>query len=357
MRKQLLLGIVSVSLLAVLALFGQRVFAQDPTPSPAPGPSYPARGLGRCQADDESRQAPNTITSLPMSNPYCSQPDPSVNQCFVNVRYFQANDNGSGNVLAYVNLSIDGKLRYRSNAFFENFVAYSFDMIPGGIKVACGRRTRAGMEPSTARATPSMSRLMTSPTPGCSTINCWSSVRLSTHERHYRPPIPLAPLALLEPPAASIIILFLGLLLALTLPGELAHATQVQPAALTLTMSNPSCVEMLPASGDCSIEISSLSASSSAPDFARLEVLVDGKLRVFEGGFFESSGYLTHQHAAGRAESDLRTGGRRRVSRVMAGLIPSRRMHTWRTAPAASDSATVFCPAFDGQMYLPLVAR
>ena len=41
-------------------------------------------------------------------------------------------------------VSIDGKLRYRSNTFFENFVSYSYDMIPGGIKVTCGLPNEGG---------------------------------------------------------------------------------------------------------------------------------------------------------------------------------------------------------------------
>jgi hypothetical protein len=143
MRKQWLLGILSVTLLALLVVFGQRAFAQNPTPTPAPGMTSPLEVLGDARRMLNTA-APDAITSLPMSNPYCSQPDPAVNQCFVNVRYFQANDNGTGNVLAYVNMSIDGKLRYRSNAFFENFVTYSFDMIPGGIKVACGLPNEGG---------------------------------------------------------------------------------------------------------------------------------------------------------------------------------------------------------------------
>jgi hypothetical protein len=112
MRKPLLRGILSLLLLCGLVLFGQRVSA--------------------------------AITSLPMSNPFCFQPDPSVNQCLINVRYWQANDSGVGNILAYVNFSIDGKLRYRSNAFFENFITYSYDMIPGGIKVTCGLPNEGG---------------------------------------------------------------------------------------------------------------------------------------------------------------------------------------------------------------------
>ena len=139
MRKPYLLGILSLLLLGLLGVFGQRVSAQNPAPTPAP----PVETLG-----DATRlvngASPNSITSLPMSNPFCSQPDPSVNQCAINVRYWQANDNGTGNILAYVLFSIDGKLRFRSNAFFENFVTYSYDMIPGGIKVTCGLPNEGG---------------------------------------------------------------------------------------------------------------------------------------------------------------------------------------------------------------------
>ena len=85
------------------------------------------------------------ITSLPMSNPYCYQADPALNQCKVNVRYWQANDNGAGAILAYVTMSLDGKVRFRSSAFFENFVTYSYDMVPGGLAVACGTPKQAGM--------------------------------------------------------------------------------------------------------------------------------------------------------------------------------------------------------------------
>lgn len=142
MRKPLLLGILSLMLLGGLVLFGQRVSAQSPAPTPTP--QVEIRGDARRVLNGAS---PNTIISLPMSNPFCFQPDPSVNQCSINVRYWQANDNGGGNILAYVNFSIDGKLRYRSNAFFENFITYSYDMIPGGVKVACGLPNEGGFGP------------------------------------------------------------------------------------------------------------------------------------------------------------------------------------------------------------------
>jgi len=139
MRKPFLLGILVVLVLGGLALFEQRVSAQGTTPTSVP--QTEVRGDARRIVNSA---APDAITSLPMSNPYCFQPDPAVNQCSINVRYWQANDNGTGNVLAYVNFSLDGKLRYRSNAFFENFVTYSYDMIPGGIKVTCGLPNEGG---------------------------------------------------------------------------------------------------------------------------------------------------------------------------------------------------------------------
>lgn len=139
MRKSLILAIFGLFLLGGLTLVGQRASAQKPVPSPTP--------LTEIRGDASrtiNSSVPTTITSLPMSNPFCAQPDPSVNRCFINVRYWQANDNGTGNILAYVLFSIDGKLRYRSNAFFENFVTYSYDMIPNGIQVTCGLPNEGG---------------------------------------------------------------------------------------------------------------------------------------------------------------------------------------------------------------------
>jgi hypothetical protein len=140
MRKLLLLGISLLMLLGGLILFGKRVSAQGPTSTSTP--QAETRGDARRVVNGA---VPETITSLPMSNPFCFQPDPSINQCLVNVRYWQANDNGAGNILAYVNFSVDGRLRYRSNAFFENYVTYSYDMIPGGIKVVCGLPNEGGL--------------------------------------------------------------------------------------------------------------------------------------------------------------------------------------------------------------------
>src|SRR5512146_2748206 len=88
--------------------------------------------------------------------------------------------------------------------------------------------------------------------------------------------------------------LLLGLLLVAQSPGEVVRAAPLQATSVSITMSNPSCVQVRPPSGTCSIQVGSLIASGSDSTFSRLEVLVDGKLRVYMGGFFESSAYLTY---------------------------------------------------------------
>jgi len=138
MRKSLIAAIVLLLVFVWVAVIGQRVSAQD---------SDPAAPVSETLGDASrsvNEQVPNTITSLPMSNPYCYQPDPTANTCYLNVRYWQATDNGSGNTLSYVLLSVDGKLRYRASTFFESSIYYSYDMVPGGIKVTCGLPNEGG---------------------------------------------------------------------------------------------------------------------------------------------------------------------------------------------------------------------
>ncbi len=83
MRKYLVLSIVILLLSSWLILSGKRAAAQNP--AQASTPQTETRG-------DASRSvnsaAPDTITSLPMSKPYCYQPNPAVDQCVVNVRYW-----------------------------------------------------------------------------------------------------------------------------------------------------------------------------------------------------------------------------------------------------------------------------
>jgi hypothetical protein len=112
-----------------------------------------APALGR-QADDhggnaarttrvdvlgDSISSPNALTSFTLSNPYCYQPDPQVNQCVINIRYAQATDNQStAPFMARWVVSINSKARLVENLFFEGTIYYSYDMTPTGLKVPCG---------------------------------------------------------------------------------------------------------------------------------------------------------------------------------------------------------------------------
>lgn len=89
---------------------------------------------------------PNGLTSATwMSNPYCYQPDTTRNECFVNIRYSQATQDGTAAPYLYnIEISINGKLRYNSSVFFENSIYYNYDMALGGLKLACGTPNEGG---------------------------------------------------------------------------------------------------------------------------------------------------------------------------------------------------------------------
>jgi hypothetical protein len=148
-----------------------------------------------------------------------------------------------------------------------------------------------------------------------------------------------------------ILFLLLGLIPGLQFPSELARA-----ASVSIQMSNPACVQVLPERGTCSIEIGSLTASGSDQTFSRLEVLVDGKLRVYMGGFFESSAFLFYRMMPG--------GLKVACGRPNDGGLPNYGRSYLLSANAymadgtsASNSMTVFCPAYDGKTFLPLIER
>ncbi|MBS0569061.1 MAG: hypothetical protein JSS28_00490 [Proteobacteria bacterium] len=89
--------------------------------------------------------SPSALTGKILSNPYCYQPDPALDQCVINIRYYNANDNGSSApYLLRATLSINGKARANVNLFFENSLYLTYDMAPAGYKVACGAPNAGG---------------------------------------------------------------------------------------------------------------------------------------------------------------------------------------------------------------------
>jgi hypothetical protein len=129
-----------------------------------------------------------------------------------------------------------------------------------------------------------------------------------------------------------------------------------QVSTISLTMSNPSCSEAVSSNGACSIDISSLAVSGGDPSFSRIEVLIDGKLRVYMAGFFESTAYLNPPMLPG--------GLSVKCGRPNSGVSPDYGKSYLLTVNAymadgtsASDSQNVFCPAFEATIYMPVVHK
>jgi hypothetical protein len=150
--------------------------------------------------------------------------------------------------------------------------------------------------------------------------------------------------------------LLLSLIVVLQFRGERVQAAPLQATSISITMSNPSCVQVLPPSGACSIQAGSVFASGSDATFSRLEVLVDGKLRVYMSGFFESSAYLAYPMMPGGLT--VACGRSNASGSPNYGKAYSVAANAYMVdGTSASASMTVFCPAYDGATYLPVIRK
>lgn len=137
MRKFVFAGILVMILTGGLLMADYRTSAQTvpPTLPPLTGPSG-------TQADPN---APDSLTSFTVSNPYCYQPDPAVDKCSINFRFIQTTDNqSSAPFMTWLAITISGQKRYNATAFFEGTITYSYDMVPDGLTVACGAPNAGG---------------------------------------------------------------------------------------------------------------------------------------------------------------------------------------------------------------------
>lgn len=139
MRKLYVLSILVLILAVGYFALSNNVSAQTPTPTPTM--ILNASSI----AGEVNVVSPDALTSFTVSNPFCYQPDPAVNDCRINVRYVQTNDNqSSAPYMTWLAFTIDGKKRYNATAFFEGVIYYSYDMVPDGIKVPCGAPNAGG---------------------------------------------------------------------------------------------------------------------------------------------------------------------------------------------------------------------
>jgi hypothetical protein len=139
MLRFYLFGILTLIVVFALVTIGYRVYAQSSSPTPPPPVSASSA------AGSMDIQSPDALTSFTVSNPYCYQPDPAVDQCMINLRFVQANDNqSSAPYMTWLTIGIDGKNRFSATAFFEGLITYTYDMNSGGMKVPCGAPNAGG---------------------------------------------------------------------------------------------------------------------------------------------------------------------------------------------------------------------
>jgi hypothetical protein len=124
----------------------------------------------------------------------------------------------------------------------------------------------------------------------------------------------------------------------------------------SLTVSNPYCVQASPPSATCLINVRSIIASNSDPNFRGVLITVNGKTRAFFSNFFETSIYINNkmlgnglQVVCGRPNaSGLPNYGFQYsvgISAIVSGSSP------------ITDTAVVTCPYFEAKLYLPVVKK
>jgi hypothetical protein len=140
------------------------------------------------------------------------------------------------------------------------------------------------------------------------------------------------------------------------LVGTSGSARTLAPDAVSLTVSNPYCIQPSTASSTCLINLRYLSATSTDPNFLAVQISVNGKTRAYFSNFFESSVYVNDrmlgkglQVTCGRPNaSGLPAYGLQYnlgISAIVSGSSP------------ITDIANVTCPAFERRLYLPIMEK
>ena len=150
------------------------------------------------------------------------------------------------------------------------------------------------------------------------------------------------------------------LLLALGLGVALAgDSVQAAPqTTLSVSMSNPACVQAPINSGSCYIIIRSLTASASDTSFTNLDIVIDGQVRARLQTFFESTFNATSaMFGQGLQVTCGRTGTSGDPAYGLLHQVAYKAYLFGNSTPAAFGAASVYCPAYDGIVYLPLIRK
>ncbi|MCB9422382.1 MAG: hypothetical protein H6667_21445 [Ardenticatenaceae bacterium] len=145
--------------------------------------------------------------------------------------------------------------------------------------------------------------------------------------------------------------IILGLTLALA--GEPVHTA---PQAVTMTVSNPYCVQDVETAGSCLINLRYFYAYTADSSFNHIEIAIDGKVRAHMNGFFENSAYLTGPMLGNGLK--VACGGKN-----VSGIPDMGRQYAVTLTGFATgsspvvDIANVTCPYYQGKTYLPLLTK
>lgn len=132
--------------------------------------------------------------------------------------------------------------------------------------------------------------------------------------------------------------------------------TSAEGAAVSLNVSNPYCTQSSPASSTCLINVRSISASSSDPNFLGVRITIDGKTRAYFSNFFETSVSIN--------ERMMGKGLQVVCGKPNASGVPGYGLQyhvgisaIFSGSSATNDTANVNCPSYEDRLYLPAVIK
>lgn len=97
-------------------------------------------GSGAVKPGEDSPE--KAIGSITTNDTFCYQPDPSLNECFVNWRLHSVSA-GTDNMRS-LRIRLDGRLVLNMQGFFQTSLLYQAAMVnPAGFKVLCGAPSQA----------------------------------------------------------------------------------------------------------------------------------------------------------------------------------------------------------------------
>ena len=145
----------------------------------------------------------------------------------------------------------------------------------------------------------------------------------------------------------------LGIGLIVALAGEPVRAA---PAALTMTVSRPYCMQASPPSGTCFINVGSFNASTSDSTFSHIEISIDGKVRMRMQSFFENSASMSYLMLGEGLK--VSCGGPNASGVPGFGRVYAVKLTGYTTIGSpVTDIANVTCPFYEGKTFLPAVRR